>query len=474
MTDLKRNPLLDTNAGQKRRKVSQSLDEKLIGVEGGKGGRGNNGTERFIWRKKHEALAKQGVHLTERDLERQAEEARLELENEKRAREKRDRERAIREADKRRETQAKMEVDNRDLEDKEEEFNVRQYYLGQAIRLREGRGNLVDRIAQNLRCDLKDVGRDEAGPLGVIDNLLETDDVQQLLQQVRNETEYLQWFDEAFDSPAFNEIVRKDWWKMVEAVLEENITRGGDSIHTSVKTKVDAVIKGKSNRELRVLHKQVKETIENDEGDPDFWIAVEKKISVTLARNRLTLLNNLLREEKQSIVAGEKESGREERPNDEALMKGERAKGLGQNEELFSDEIRVDGKSGAADERSSKPNSRKPKYHNRVYTGYEWNKYNRTHYDHDNPPPKTVQGYKFNVFYPDLIDKTVAPTFSIKKTENPEVAILRFTAGPPYDDIAFKIVNREWEHSHRRGFRCSFERGILHLWFNFKRYRYRR
>ena len=26
---------------------------------------------------------------------------------------------------------------------------------------------------------------------------------------------------------------------------------------------------------------------------------------------------------------------------------------------------------------------------------YEWNKYNQTHYDGDNPPPKTVQGYKF-------------------------------------------------------------------------------
>ena len=35
---------------------------------------------------------------------------------------------------------------------------------------------------------------------------------------------------------------------------------------------------------------------------------------------------------------------------------------------------------------------RKPKYFNRVHTGYEWNKYNQTHYDHDNPPPKTVQG----------------------------------------------------------------------------------
>ena len=34
---------------------------------------------------------------------------------------------------------------------------------------------------------------------------------------------------------------------------------------------------------------------------------------------------------------------------------------------------------------------RKPKYFNRVHTGYEWNKYNQTHYDHDNPPPKIVQ-----------------------------------------------------------------------------------
>lgn len=29
--------------------------------------------------------------------------------------------------------------------------------------------------------------------------------------------------------------------------------------------------------------------------------------------------------------------------------------------------------------------------------GFEWNKYNQTHYDVDNPPPKIVQGYKFNV-----------------------------------------------------------------------------
>ncbi|KAJ4746211.1 Cactin [Rhynchospora pubera] len=118
---------------------------------------------------------------------------------------------------------------------------------------------------------------------------------------------------------------------------------------------------------------------------------------------------------------------------------------------------------------------RKPKYFNRVHTGYEWNKYNQTHYDHDNPPPKIVQGYKFNIFYPDLVDKSKAPTYVIEKDgSNGETCLIRFHAGPPYEDIAFRIVNKEWEYSHKKGFKCTFERGILHLYFNFKRYRYRR
>ncbi|KAL6894268.1 hypothetical protein ACP4OV_008366 [Aristida adscensionis] len=118
---------------------------------------------------------------------------------------------------------------------------------------------------------------------------------------------------------------------------------------------------------------------------------------------------------------------------------------------------------------------RKPKYFNRVHTGYEWNKYNQTHYDHDNPPPKIVQGYKFNIFYPDLVDKSKAPTYRIEKDGSTgDTCLIRFHAGPPYEDIAFRIVNKEWEYSHKKGFKCTFERGILHLYFNFKRYRYRR
>ena len=87
----------------------------------------------------------------------------------------------------------------------------------------------------------------------------------------------------------------------------------------------------------------------------------------------------------------------------------------------------------------------------------------QAHYDHDNPPPKTVQGYKFNVFYPDLIDRTRTPQFSLEPAANREFAFIRFSAGPPYEDVAFQIVNREWDKGRKSGFKCIFERGVLSL-----------
>ncbi|KAF9606813.1 hypothetical protein IFM89_029270 [Coptis chinensis] len=116
---------------------------------------------------------------------------------------------------------------------------------------------------------------------------------------------------------------------------------------------------------------------------------------------------------------------------------------------------------------------RKPKYFNRVHTGYEWNKHNQTHYDHDNPPPSMVQGYKFNIFYPDLVDKSKAPEVILEKDGcNNQTCVIRFHAVPPYEDIAFRIVNKYWEYSRKKGFKCTFESGILHV--NVSRYRYRR
>ncbi|EIW61913.1 uncharacterized protein TRAVEDRAFT_163534 [Trametes versicolor FP-101664 SS1] len=157
----------------------------------------------------------------------------------------------------------------------------------------------------------------------------------------------------------------------------------------------------------------------------------------------------------------------------EALYRAEAERELDEEEELFNVEEAINRTTAYNWEDKHRP--RKPRYFNRVHTGYEWNKYNQTHYDTDNPPPKVVQGYKFNIFYPDLIDKSKAPTYKIiKEPGNDETVLLYFSAGPPYEDIAFRIVNREWEFSHKRGFRSSFDRGCLSLWFNFRRNFYRK
>lgn len=159
------------------------------------------------------------------------------------------------------------------------------------------------------------------------------------------------------------------------------------------------------------------------------------------------------------------------------MVRAEAARGMSENETAFADEIANTNSNNFSTNRHHHQHHgrrRKPLYFNRVHTGYNWSKYNRTHYDHDNPPPKTVQGYKFNIFYPNLDDPSQTPTYTIRKTDNPDVAIITFKAGPPYEDIAFKIVNRPWERSHKRGFRSSFDRGVLQLWFHFQHFRYRR
>lgn len=94
--------------------------------------------------------------------------------------------------------------------------------------------------------------------------------------------------------------------------------------------------------------------------------------------------------------------------SEEQAMHREARKGMGLDEAEFSVESSLEAQIYLW---SDKYRPRKPRYFNRVHTGFEWNKYNQTHYDMDNPPPKIVQGYKFNIFYPDLIDKNTTPEY---------------------------------------------------------------
>ena len=64
----------------------------------------------------------------------------------------------------------------------------------------------------------------------------------------------------------------------------------------------------------------------------------------------------------------------------EALFRAEAERELDEEEELFNVEENLPNPTSYNWEDKYRP--RKPRYFNRVHTGYEWNKYNQTHYEY--------------------------------------------------------------------------------------------
>ncbi|CAH0477663.1 unnamed protein product [Peronospora belbahrii] len=403
-------------------------------------------------------------------------------------------------------------------QEKEEEFHLKQAKVRSQLRIRANREKPVDLLAKNLllvsakQCGTQEKKEEEEAFLtreidrirvehrrpDAIIEVLSMEELDELQQDV-------QTYQELEESG--NQGQNAEFWTLMKILCDDRIRRlkrlsqkegraNRGAIHDAVNETIETMLQGKNAEELQKLQGQVRETIASASNGPtgvdvDFWEEVAQQIQVYQARGRLaqlheemlTKLAGLMEEhERRAACAAEykthgvvDENGRDAGREACEMERSFTRKGLDESEEQLgaSEEIVLtDAK--AVPRWSEKYQPRKPRYCNRVKTGYDWNKYNQTHYDHDNPPPKVVQGYKFNLFYPDLIDKQTAPRFFLEKANSDEFCIIRFSAGPPYQDIAFKIVNREWEHSPKRGFKSVFERGILHLYFNFKRYRYRR
>jgi hypothetical protein len=122
------------------------------------------------------------------------------------------------------------------------------------------------------------------------------------------------------------------------------------------------------------------------------------------------------------------------------------------SQELFDEDYKL----------MEKYSPRKPIYFVRVETGLTFNK-SRT---------ETTQvpiGYKFHIFYPDLVDPLIAPTFRLQPIDD-KMQMIVFSSGPPYQDIAFHIVNRAWDMSHTKDYVNEFRDNVLNLWFKLIKY----
>ncbi|RYP45870.1 hypothetical protein DL768_007827 [Monosporascus sp. mg162] len=428
----------------------------------------------------------------------------------------------------------------------EDKFVLKQSKKKADIRVREGRAKPIDLLAFNLRYidtdrdvfddDDNDADIDVPAPTAVIQSLSEKE-----LEELEGEiTSY-----HTLETNARN----KEYWNALRTLSVDRRQRlkpmgPEERVVSSVSADVEKILAPKNLEQLEKLEGQIQAKLRSNEVmDTDYWEQLLKSLLVFKAKaklqnicgaikeNRIKLLEERNPEKAKALadsgqptgaaVAGSADEPARPGPNlkpvvkafppagnssnpppgtarflssgnedfsqaTKALYDREVARGIGEDEEIFAAEESVS--SGAKPQWADKYRPRKPKYFNRVQMGYEWNKYNQTHYDHDNPPPKVVQGYKFNIFYPDLIDKTKAPTFKIIREHGrrrgesftpageEDTCLIRFIAGPPYEDIAFRIVDREWDYSAKRdrGFKSSFDKGILQLHFQFKKIYYRK
>jgi hypothetical protein len=299
------------------------------------------------------------------------------------------------------------------------------------------------------------------------------------------------------------------YWDNLHLVTRSEIQLIKSGKGNNVSKEIQAMFEGQSKAALQKMKDDVETKIkkclmvqtpvfESNEGgviDLPYWQTVLDQLLIHLAKMELSdmhskmLVSQLEKleqkredlEKKQQTgetteQAGSDETGEKNRDDDDGLKTNRPIdvdENFGNLEEELGLTSEIDLGSGSYN-LQEKYRPRKPRYFNRVKTGYDWNKYNQSHYDHDNPPPKIVQGYKFNIFYPDLFDKTITPKYTLEPTDSPEFCIIRFSCGPPYEDIAFKIINRQWNKSRKRGFRCTFERGVLSLYINFATHWYRR
>jgi len=468
----------------------------------------SNLTQKFVWQKKREQEAKQGITAAERlRLEKERhEETMMEMEKLKRRREERENEMRLREEEQMRLQRDQDRLALGDWEAKEKKFHLEQAKNRAKIRFKEGRIKPIDVLALNINSASDPT---IAENFESIDINMELDEPYKLFENLSlRELEELQG-DIQYYLELENEEKKISFWKSLLIICDEEISKhksiGGPTtgISDGIEDEIHHLMENKTYNQLCKLEEQVKQKL-SDGGpiDVEYWEVLLKALVVWKAKAKIKEMHTELLakrieqlREKQKL---EMENSKNDNDNDNKSDNENTHEEVTDNEDYNENDVQSKNESiklpaGENEEEGDfesldaieetqktylwqdKYRPRKPRFFNRVHTGYEWNKYNQTHYDVDNPPPKVVQGYKFNIFYPDLIDKTKTPTYRIEKDSGyPDTIIIRFIAGPPYEDIAFRIVNREWEHSHKKGFKCSFDKNVLQLHFHFRRNYYRR
>lgn len=442
----------------------------------------------FIWHKKIETIGSGKLESQDRLNQIKKEEEFNELKKIHKRKLERQREREERESFKR-----KDESDNfKEWKKQEEAFQDKQIQLRSKMRIEQGRAKAIDLLVRYVDVNDDDWDIQIYEPIKLINGLTKPD-LEDLLADILS----------------LKNNDNEQFWKDLTIMVQDKLREGKNDINESVLKDATALFKSKTHEQLLKLEQSIRFKVNNENDiDINYWESLLAELKVSIAKTRLkerhmkVLKQKLKRLKREQNIKAEKQVKDADyepvllriqdvpinslimsQEEDDEILNAKRSRVLISGSSLNKAKEENEEETNTIEvplatenySWSKEYNPRKPKYKNRVHTGYEWSRYNKKHYDVDNPPPKTVKGYRFSIFYPDMIEKSVSPQYSVKTCpDNKEFAVLRFHAGAPYQDIAFRIANRDWDQSSRHGFRNRFRNGVYQLWFDFKKWKYRR
>ncbi|KAL3918033.1 MAG: hypothetical protein SGILL_004438, partial [Bacillariaceae sp.] len=360
------------------------------------------------------------------------------------------------EMDRLRAEEARMkELENYDeWQKKEEEFHLEQQRKRSAIRLVEGREKPIDILAKNLLLfGLTEEEKQKRAAVKYQERYNALDEVQKLdaeleephkivgylklveLQELLVDIDAFRLLEKEAMGDAGNQTIITYWEALSVAVKDEirMLQNGGEGSAYAKKVEgIKAIFKGQSRPDLVKMRDEIQGKLRNaaSSGDAEFdrayWLSVMDQLTVHLAKTDLSELHSKMLVRQLEKLEQRKEALSEQQKNEAAgtqqsdVQKGDHdgsqstvPTNVDANFGNLEEELGLTDEVALAAAAGNKTYSwqdryapRKPRYFNRVRTGFDWNKYNQTHYDSENPPPKIVQGYKFNIFYPDLVDPT--------------------------------------------------------------------
>ena len=404
----------------------------------------------FVWGKKKEKDSHEQKHNTTITSTHKRTELISEIEKVRKRRIQREEELAEMERLRDEEQRLRESLQYDDWQKKEEIFVLEQISNRSKIRLVDRRAQPVDLIAKNILLietfesykitndykvqDLNflELVGESSDPIDIMKRL----SLKELRELQVDVDSYLQ-LEKSKSSPYVS------YWENLLSIIQIEIQKLSSnqtvtSIHESIINDVTDLLKGKTSNELDNLQHDIEKNLsEGKGGDVEYWellkIEVKLQRAKSIVRNihkqvykkQNAILQDIREEisinnEKSKPLINESDEYKEKIPLDvfkviedldiPAVDTADREEKMDISDEV----VLLDNINNTAYPWKGKYTPRKPRYFNRVRTGWDRTKYKLTHYDHDNPPPKMIQGYKFTIFYPDLIDKLKTPRYFIE------------------------------------------------------------